>query len=211
MNQRWLNHRGGDVPSGIFPRSPLFKLNAKAWVTHKKLASVTRQVVRSGAIEPVLMHKGADNFAVALATKLPSETAIASWDNRQAPPYRRGLSAYLTGGWLCPQANVCRSVPFPFRRSTKATKKDEDDHATPWDRDRCESGPYLLDHAYPQLMDYHRDVRRRCDNNEPTALLLAYALGNLTDAFAGGFQVIGAWQTYWLLLSNFDGYESSCW
>jgi hypothetical protein len=60
-------------------------------------------------------------------------------------------------------------------------------------------------------MDYHRDVRRRCDNNEPTALLLAYALGNLTDAFAGGFKAIGAWQTYWLLLSNFDGYESSCW
>jgi hypothetical protein len=59
-------------------------------------------------------------------------------------------------------------------------------------------------------MDYDRDVRRRCDNNEPTALLLAYALGNLTDAFAGGFQAIGAWHTYWLLLSNFDGYNSHC-
>jgi hypothetical protein len=30
------------------------------------------------------MHKGADNFAVLLATKPPSETAIASSDNRQA-------------------------------------------------------------------------------------------------------------------------------
>jgi len=66
------------------------------------------------------------------------------------------------------------------------------------------------DQVYPQLLDYYRDVRRRCDNNEPTALLLAYALGNMTDAFAGGFQAIGAWQVYWLLLSMFDGYESSC-
>jgi len=73
------------------------------------------------------------------------------------------------------------------------------------------AGHTFLNHAYPQLMDYYRDVRRRSDNNEPTALLLAYALGNLTDAFAGGFQAIGAWQIYWLLLSNFDGYESSCW
>lgn len=66
------------------------------------------------------------------------------------------------------------------------------------------------DQVYPQLMDYYRDVRRRCDNNEPTALLLAYALGNIADAFAGGFQAIDAWQVYWLLLSRFDGYESSC-
>ncbi len=66
------------------------------------------------------------------------------------------------------------------------------------------------DQVYPQLFDYYRDVRRRCDNNEPTALLLAYALGNMTDAFAGGFQAVGAWQVYWLLLSLFDGYESSC-
>jgi len=68
------------------------------------------------------MHKGADNFAVPLATKLPSETAIASSDNRQARATSARPLCALIGGWLCLQRKSAqRSAFFPVRSAVCAT------------------------------------------------------------------------------------------
>jgi len=61
----------------------------------------------------------------------------------------------------------------------------------------------------PPFRDYYRDVRRRCDDNGDSAVILAQALALLADDFAPGSSIL-AWQTYWLVLSSFDGYGLSC-
>jgi hypothetical protein len=158
------------------------------------------------------MHKGADNFAVLLATKPPSETAIASSDNRQARATSARPLCVSHRRLAVPSAKRAQggAISFPEEQQSnqKRTRMTPQEHGI---ATVVRAGYTFLNHVYPQLMDYYRDVKRQCDDGYPTAQLLAYALGNLTDAFAGGFQAIGAWQTYWLLLSNFDGYESSCW
>jgi uncharacterized membrane protein len=57
---------------------------------------------------------------------------------------------------------------------------------------------------------YIRDVRRRCDNNADTAADLAVALGTLAQEFAPTFMLGNFWLVYWNQLTEFDGYDSSC-
>jgi len=57
---------------------------------------------------------------------------------------------------------------------------------------------------------YIRDVRRRCDNNADTAADLAVALGTLAQEFAPTFMLGNFWLVYWDQLTEFDGYDSSC-
>ncbi len=58
---------------------------------------------------------------------------------------------------------------------------------------------------------YFRDVKRRCDNNNDTALDLAVALSNMLDvAFPAPVNSALLWPIWWNLLSNFDGWDSSC-
>jgi len=59
---------------------------------------------------------------------------------------------------------------------------------------------------------YMRDVKRRCDNNNETALDLAVALSNVGDvAFPAPVMSAFLWPIWWNAFSNFDGYDSSCW
>ena len=59
---------------------------------------------------------------------------------------------------------------------------------------------------------YMRDVKRRCDNNNETALDLAVALSNVGDvAFPAPVLSAFLWPVCWNAFSNFDGYDSSCW
>ena len=58
---------------------------------------------------------------------------------------------------------------------------------------------------------YMRDVKRRCDNNNETALDLAVALSNVGDvAFPAPVQSAFLWPIWWNAFANFDGYDSSC-
>jgi hypothetical protein len=58
---------------------------------------------------------------------------------------------------------------------------------------------------------YFLDVKRRCDNNNDTALDLAVALSSVLDvAFPAPVNSALLWPIWWNLLSNFDGWSSSC-
>lgn len=62
--------------------------------------------------------------------------------------------------------------------------------------------------AYAQYM---LDVKRRCDNNNETALDLAVALSNVGDvAFPAPVLSAFLWPVWWNAFANFDGYSSSC-
>lgn len=58
---------------------------------------------------------------------------------------------------------------------------------------------------------YFLDVKRRCDNNNDTALELALALSSVADAaFPAPVNAAFFWPIYWNYLANFDGWASSC-
>ena len=75
------------------------------------------------------------------------------------------------------------------------------------------AGSTAVNYVYPFGKDYIRDVGRRCDGSGESAALLAYALAYMADDLlpAPGTVATMLWSVWWQSLSNFDGYDSSCW
>lgn len=78
----------------------------------------------------------------------------------------------------------------------------------------AEDDDYYIEWITPEMPPYAaymRDVKRRCDNNNETALDLAVALSNVGDvAFPAPVQSAFLWPIWWNAFANFDGYDSSC-